>query len=274
MNSRLLFNLLHPSTSTPCSSVCSGSVTRACSHLQLPALPEVLSRSVQAHRTPGQDLKVRRTLVSHSATCLLLRIVNESSHLPLLLCHFLSTIQILILCSVPSDAYVRFPLRMLFILQWSRLHATIVLQVFFPLATAHKLCLGHLLQCIGCSMLLCCTWFLISAAFVLFDVRLDILLAWCIKIFSSSFCCSFAAVASRSAAGFIMFFLLRSDFAAIAQLSVQRQDMLLDDFCSTLHGVSSSLHVTSFSWKATPPTGIPQSSGRCRGSRPSPSRAR
>ena len=119
------------------SSVCSGSVTRACSHSQLSALPEVLSRNVQASRTPGQDLKVRRTLVSHSATCLLLRIVDESSHLPLLLCHFLSTVQILILCSVPSDAYVRFPLRMLFILHWSRLHATIVLQVFFPLATAH-----------------------------------------------------------------------------------------------------------------------------------------
>ena len=136
------------------STVCTGSVTRACSYSQLPALPEVLSRSVQAPRTPGQDLKVRRTLVSHSATCLLLR-----------MCHFLSTIQILILCSVPSDAYVRFPLRMLFILHWSRLHATIVLQVFFPLATARWLCLGHLLQCIGCSMLLCCTWFLIAAAF-------------------------------------------------------------------------------------------------------------
>ena len=102
------------------SSARSGSVTRACSYSQLPALPEVLSRSVQAPRTPGQNLKVRRTLVSHSATCLLLRIVDESSHLPLLLCHFLSTIQILILCSVASDAHVRFPLRMLFILHWSR----------------------------------------------------------------------------------------------------------------------------------------------------------
>ena len=119
------------------SSVCSGSVTRACSYSQLPALPAVLSRNVQAPRTPGQELKVRRPLVSHSATCLLLRIVGESSHLPLLLCHFHSTIQILILCSVPSDAYVRFPLRMLFILHWSRLYATIVLQVFFPLVTAH-----------------------------------------------------------------------------------------------------------------------------------------
>ena len=148
----------------PRKSVCSGSVTRACSYSQLPALPEVLSRSVQAHRTPGQDLKVRRTLVSHSATCLLLRIVDESSHLPLLLCHFLSTIQILIPCSVPGDAYVRVPQRMLFIFYWSRLHATIVLQVFFPLVTAHQLCLGHLLQCIGCWMLLCRTWFLISAA--------------------------------------------------------------------------------------------------------------
>ena len=146
------------------SSVCSGSVTRACSYSQLPALPEVLSGSVQASRTPGQDLKVRRTLVSHSATCLLLKIVDESSHLSLLLCHFLSTIQVLILCSVPSDAYVRFPLRMMFILHWSRLHATIVLHVFFPLGTAHLLCLGHLLHCIGCSMLLGCTWFLISAA--------------------------------------------------------------------------------------------------------------
>ena len=38
-------------------------------------------------------------------------------------------------------------------------------------------------------------------------------------------------------------------------------------------GVSSALHVTSFSWKAAPPTGIPQSSVRCRGSRQSPSRA-
>ena len=119
------------------SSVCSFSVTRACSYSQLPALPEVLSSSVPAPRTPGQDLKVRRTLVSHSATCLLLRIVDESTHLPLLLCHFLSTIRILILSLVPSDAYVRFPLRMLFILHWSRLHATIVLQIFFPLATAH-----------------------------------------------------------------------------------------------------------------------------------------
>ena len=52
------------------SSVCSGSVTRACSYSQLPALPEVLSRSVHAPHTAGQDLKVRRTLVSHSATCL------------------------------------------------------------------------------------------------------------------------------------------------------------------------------------------------------------
>ena len=164
MNSRLLFNLLHPSTNTPCSYVCSGSVTRACSHSQLSALPEVLSRNVQASRTPGQDLTIRRTLVSHSTTCLLLTIVDESPHLPLLLCHFLSTIQILILCSVPSDAYVRFPLRMLFILHWSRLHTTIVLQVFYPPATAHLLSLGHLLHCIGCSMLLCCTWFFISAA--------------------------------------------------------------------------------------------------------------
>ena len=64
-----------------------------------------------------------------------------------------------------------------------------------------------------------------------------------------------------------------SDFAALAHLSVQRQDLLLNVFCSTLHGVSSSLHVTSFSWKATPPTGILQSSGRCRGTRQSHSRA-
>ena len=126
------------------SSVCSASVTRACSY--------------------WQDLNVRRTLVSHSATCLLLKIVDESPHLPLLLCHFLSTIQVLILCSVPRDAYVRFPQRMLFILHWSRLHVTIVLQVLFQLATAHLLSLGHLLHCISCSMLLCCTWFLNSAA--------------------------------------------------------------------------------------------------------------
>ena len=33
------------------------------------------------------------------------------------------------------------------------------------------------------------------------------------------------------------------DFAALARLGVQRHDTLLDDFCSTLHGVSSSLHV-------------------------------
>ena len=70
----------------------------------------------------------------------------------------------------------------------------------------------------------------------------------------------------------IMFFLHGSDFAALAHLGVQRHDTLLDDLCSTLHGVSSSLRVTSFSWKATP-TNIPQSSGRCRGSRQSPSRA-
>ena len=124
------------------SSVCSGSVTIACLYSQLPALPGVLSRSVQAPRTPGQDLKVHRTLVSHSATCLLLKIVDESSHLPLLLCHFLSTIQVLILCSVPSDACVRFPPRVLFNLHWSRRHATTVLHVFFPLATAHLLSLS------------------------------------------------------------------------------------------------------------------------------------
>ena len=162
---------MYPSTSTPCDFWLTRLEirilvrTRACLYSQLPALPEVLSRNVQASHTLGQDLKVRRTLVSHSTTCLLLRIVDESSHLPLLLCHFLSTIQILILYSIPSDAYVRFPLRILFILHWSPLHATIVLQIFFALVTAHKLCLGHLLQCIGCSMLLCCTWFLISAAF-------------------------------------------------------------------------------------------------------------
>ena len=70
-----------------------------------------------------------------------------------------------------------------------------------------------------------------------------------------------------------MFFLLRSDFAAIEHLSVQRQDMLLDVFCSTLHNVSSSLHVTCCSWDTTLPTGSPQLSGRCRGARQSPSRA-
>ena len=71
----------------------------------------------------------------------------------------------------------------------------------------------------------------------------------------------------------IMFFLHGSDIAALAHLGVQRHDTLLAIFCYTLHSVSSSLHVTCFSWEATPPTGIPQSSGRCRGSRQSPSRA-
>ena len=44
-------------------------------------------------------------------------------------------------------------------------------------------------------------------------------------------------------------------------------------FCCTLHGPSSFLTVTAFSWKATPSTGIPQSSGRCCGARQFPSRA-
>ena len=44
-------------------------------------------------------------------------------------------------------------------------------------------------------------------------------------------------------------------------------------FCCTLHGPSSFLTVTAFSWKSTPSTGIPQSSGRCCGARQFPSRA-
>ena len=110
VNSNLLFNLLHPSTCAPCdlnlthassppesSSVCSGTTTRAHSYSLLPALPGVLSRSAQALRTPGQDPEVRRTLVPHSATGLLLKVVGESSHLPLLPCQLLLTIQVLIL---------------------------------------------------------------------------------------------------------------------------------------------------------------------------------
>ena len=69
-----------------------------------------------------------------------------------------------------------------------------------------------------------------------------------------------------------MSFLHGSDFAFLGHLSVQ-QDTLLDVFCCTLHGPSSFLPVTGFSWKATPSTGIPQSSGRCCGARQSPSRA-
>ena len=105
--------------------------------------------------------------------------------------------------------------------------------------------LGHLLQCSGCSMLLCCTWFLISAAFL----NSASTSAWCFKVFSPSFC--------------IMSFLHGSDFTFLGHLSVQRQDTLLDVFCSTLHGPSSFLLVTGFFWKATPSSGIPQSSGRC-----------
>ena len=119
--------------------------------------------------------------------------------------------------------------------------------------------------------------------FLLFDVRLDIHLGLVLQGLFTKFllfiCCAGTTVLLASwtlpLRGLLplMFFLHGSDFAALAHLSVQRHDTLLDDFCSTLHGVSSSLHVTSFSWKATPPTGIPQSSGRCRGSRQSPSRA-
>ena len=97
--SKLLCNLLLPATSASCdshgsrvsqsdSSSTSGSVTRAHSYSQLPALLEVVSKSFHTHRTPGQDLEVRQTLVPHSATRLLLKVVDESSHLPHSLCHF------------------------------------------------------------------------------------------------------------------------------------------------------------------------------------------
>ena len=45
-------------------------------------------------------------------------------------------------------------------------------------------------------------------------------------------------------------------------VSLQRHDMLLEVFYSTLHGVSSFLHVTSFSWKATTTISCCVDSGR------------
>ena len=108
--------------------------------------------------------------------------------------------------------------------------------------------------------------FLDLCSFLLFGVKLGTS-AWCFKVFSPRFRCSSAAT--------IMSFLHGSDFTLLGHLSVQRQDALLDVFCSTLHGPISFLPVTGFgfSWKATPSTGTPQSSGRCCGARQSPSRA-
>ena len=68
-----LFNVIHGSrVSQRESSSTSGSVTRACSYSQVPAVLDVLSRSFQTHCTLGQDLEVHQTLVPHSATRLLL----------------------------------------------------------------------------------------------------------------------------------------------------------------------------------------------------------
>ena len=48
-------------------------------------------------------------LISHSVTCLLLKIVVKSSHLRPLLCRSLSTFRLPILSLVPGDAFVQFP---------------------------------------------------------------------------------------------------------------------------------------------------------------------
>ena len=175
VNSRLLFNLLHPS-STPCYfwltrlairiffCICSGSVTRACSYSHVPALPEVFVKECSSFShswsRSQSSSNIGFTLGNLSALedC---RRIFTSATLAVSLSFDDSNSDSLLgskrrICSIS--------LRMLSIIHWSRLHATIVLQVFFPLATAHLLSLGHLLHCIGCSMLLCCTWFLSSAA--------------------------------------------------------------------------------------------------------------
>ena len=74
--------------------------------MQLLALLEALLRRVRVHLAPGRDLDVQKILVSHSATCLLLKIFVERSHLDPLLRHFPSMFRLLILRLVPSDALV------------------------------------------------------------------------------------------------------------------------------------------------------------------------
>ena len=163
VSSHLLSNLLHPSTGTPCDFHLTRLAIRilVCMLCLCHSSMFVLAASscVQALRTPGQDLNVRRTLVSHSATCLL----SMNLHI----CHpccifFFRRFKFRFFARFQATHMFDFHHEILCILDWSRLHATIVLQVFFPLATAHLLSLGHL-HCIGFSMLLCCTWFLNSA---------------------------------------------------------------------------------------------------------------
>ena len=73
-------------------------MTRILVYLGLPlelALLETLRRRVQNLRNSGRDLKIYQTLVSHSASCLPLKIVVEPSHMQRLLLRFLSMIQVL-----------------------------------------------------------------------------------------------------------------------------------------------------------------------------------
>ena len=248
MNSNLLCHLFLPSTSPTYDSWLTRLATRIL-YSQLPALPEVLSRSVQAPRTPGQDLEVRQTLVLHSATCLLLKVVGGSSHLPLFFeccllftgprCHvFTRRLFCKFLFLSPPSTY--------------RLFHVAVLHLVLEL----------------CGILL-------------FDVRLGVHLGLVLQGLLTTFLQQSHLVVllaswtlpTRDHVHTVMSFLHGSGFTLLAQLGVQRQDMILGVFCSTLHDPSSSLHVTSFSRKATPSTGIPQSSGRYRGARQSPSRA-
>ena len=92
-------------------------------------------------------------------------------------------------------------LQVLFALRWCAM--TTFLQVFFPLATAPLLSLGHLLHCIGRSVLLCCTWLGTSRSFHQV-CHAELLASWTLP--------------TRGHVATIMFFLHGSDFAARARL--------------------------------------------------------
>ena len=101
-----LLNVIHGTrVSQPESSSTSGSVTRACSYSQLPAVLEVLSRSFQTHRTPGQDLEVHQNVGSTLCNSSALELIFPPVSLAVSL---LSQIQVLILRLVPNDEFVQF----------------------------------------------------------------------------------------------------------------------------------------------------------------------
>ena len=181
---------------------------------------------------------IKRWLVPHSATRLLLKVVGDPVSL-------LSTFQVLILRLVPGDEFVQFLFECCLLITVLQCHV-FMRRLFgkFHFLSQPPPSRQRLLDVVVLNLVLDLCSFLSSLRR---ETR-----------------CQPRLGASKSShqVSAIMSFLHGSAFTFLGHLSMPRQDPQIDVFFSTLHGPSSFLLETCFSWKATPPTGIPQSSER------------